>query len=115
MMHPAEEATGAARKDKSAHSVHVGECADLLVERLRPRGLQAWLPQVMRRQRGLFRRRLPAEGTGRLTRQETASRYSGEHKDPIGYPDKHSGPLTAPLCLPALPCSSFSPVLTCVT
>ena len=53
----------------------------------------------MRRQRGLFRRRLPAEGTGRLTRQETASRYSGEHKDPIGYPDKHSGPLTAPLCM----------------
>ena len=73
------------------------------------------LQKSKRRQRGLFRRRLPAEGTGRLTRQETASRYSGEHNDPIGYPDKHSGPLTAPLCLPALPCSSFSSVSMRVT
>ena len=35
------------------------------------------------------------------------SRYSGvdsgEYEDPIGYPDKHSGPLIAPLCLTALP------------
>ena len=30
-------------------------------------------------------------------------------------PTADSGPLTAPLCLPALPCSSSSPVLTCVT
>ena len=36
--------------------------------------------------RGVFRRRLPAEGTGRLTRQETVSRYSGEHnRTTIGY------------------------------
>ena len=47
-------------------------------------------PRKERGFRGLFRRRLPAEGTRSLTRQETASQYSGEYKDLIGYPDKHS-------------------------
>ena len=51
-----------------------------------------------------------------LTAWATMARQAAvESKDSIGYSDKHSRPLTAPLCLPVLPCSSFSSVLTCVT
>ena len=113
---------GRSPKDKSRHSMHMGECRYLLAERLGPRPLHMTLTKVMRTQQGLLRLLLPAEGTGRLSRQETASWYSGEHKHPVGYPDKHGGPLTALRMTPALPrCSSFSasicfsPISTCAT
>ena len=54
------------------HILHITvEFADLLAERQRPRGQPANRPQSTRRQQGLFRRRLPAEGTGRLSPHPT--------------------------------------------
>ena len=73
----------------------LGECRVRFTLVERPRGLHKTLPQSKCRQRGLFRRRLPAEGTDRLTRQAKARRYSGDHEDPTGYPDKHSGKRTS--------------------